>query len=143
MASSCRTWRQKAPMRLAPGLKNDFICYEVQPSWLTAPQVYGDFCLMGNDGPQPHFLQTYCRTGLSIKRPASIFPLSLSIPWRIIHCFAIAYSLALLSSHLQYMYHSLDASQVLCHVTYGKRQSHRISVKPCRLIYVTYQLVAL
>ena len=66
-----------------------------------------------------------------------------NLPPLIIHRFAIAYSLALLSSHLQYMYHSLDASQVLCHVTYGKRQSHRISVMPCRLIYVTYQLVAL
>ena len=66
-----------------------------------------------------------------------------NLPPLIIHRFAIAYSLTLLSSHLQYMYHSLDASQVLCHVTYGKRQSHRISVKPCRLIYVTYQLVAL
>ena len=66
-----------------------------------------------------------------------------NLPSLIIHRFAIAYSLALLSSHLQYMYHSLDASQVLCHVTYGKRQSHRISVMLCRLIYVTYQLVAL
>ena len=66
-----------------------------------------------------------------------------NLPSLIIHRFTIAYSLTLLSSHLQYMYHSLDASQVLCHVTYGKHQSHRISVMPCRLIYVTYQLVAL
>lgn len=66
-----------------------------------------------------------------------------NLPPLMSHRFAIAYSLALLSSHLQYMYHSLDASQVLCHVTYGKHQSHRISVMLCRLIYVTYQLVAL
>ena len=66
-----------------------------------------------------------------------------NLPPLIIQCFAIAYSLVLLSSHLQYMYHSSDASQVPCHVTYDKHQSHRISVMLCRLIYVTYRLVAL
>lgn len=27
---------------------------------ISAPQGYGDFCLMGNDKPQPHFLYSVC-----------------------------------------------------------------------------------
>ena len=46
-------------------------------------------------------------------------------------------------SRLQYMYHSSDASRVLCCEACGKHQNRRISVMLCLWIYATCRLTAL